>query len=668
MTKETGPERIQEDLLPLAVDINSPMLDPRNARAHPEENLDQIKLSLLRYGQCKPVVVNQRTGVIEAGNGMVEAARGLGWRRIAVTRADHDENDALGYGLMDNKSGLSSAWDLPNLKDVLEELDTGAFDMRATGFSEAEIEELMTQTHEPPAIFAPGTGPGALMARFIAPPFSILDSRQGYWQERKRLWLSLGLKSEVGRGEVLASMANAFKANKVVQSDSSISRESVTDIPAWAVTSIFDPVLCELVYTWFCPVNGAALDPFAGGSVRGIVSAYCGRSYTGVELRAEQVDENYKQAADILQRPGATVPIKVSGKWARHSFRCDPEYITTVCGGRCCEGTDRIMISLTPEEENRHKAAGREVIGGLLQPHPETGKCPYKQEDGLCSIHDEREPFGCIASPFTINSAGTLIIRYRYTKLRCHNAEGGEPAYKTFRASLNRILGEEEAARVVAELEAGAEEVPADIPEENYRKLVYLDSLKGTHAPPPVSPEWLVGDARDMEKLLPAGALYDLVFTCPPYFDLEIYDDDPRDLCNSESYEAFLKSYGEVLKLAAGRLRENRFAVLVVSEIRDKAGYYRHFIADTTLLAEAAGLRLYNDAVLVNMVGTASVRANRYFSANRKLVKTHQSVLVFYKGDPELIRQEFPEVVVAEFPPEELPDEPNEEAPEAEEE
>ena len=60
-------------------------------------------------------------------------------------------------------------------------------------------------------------------------------------------------------------------------------------------TSIFDPVLCELVYRWFCPLNGKILDPFAGGSVRGLVAAYLGYDYTGVELRAEQVEANQLQ-------------------------------------------------------------------------------------------------------------------------------------------------------------------------------------------------------------------------------------------------------------------------------------------------------------------------------------------------------------------------------------
>lgn len=61
-------------------------------------------------------------------------------------------------------------------------------------------------------------------------------------------------------------------------------------------TSIFDPVLCELAYRWFCPPGGTVLDPFAGGSVRGIVASVLGRHYTGIELRAEQVEANRAQA------------------------------------------------------------------------------------------------------------------------------------------------------------------------------------------------------------------------------------------------------------------------------------------------------------------------------------------------------------------------------------
>lgn len=35
---------------------------------------------------------------------------------------------------------------------------------------------------------------------FLLPPFTVLNAREGWWQERKRAWLALGIQSELGRG------------------------------------------------------------------------------------------------------------------------------------------------------------------------------------------------------------------------------------------------------------------------------------------------------------------------------------------------------------------------------------------------------------------------------------------------------------------------------------
>lgn len=64
-------------------------------------------------------------------------------------------------------------------------------------------------------------------------------------------------------------------------------------------TSIFDPVLVELLCRWFSPPGGTVLDPFAGGSVRGIVTRMLGRRYVGVDLSEHQVAANRAQAAVI---------------------------------------------------------------------------------------------------------------------------------------------------------------------------------------------------------------------------------------------------------------------------------------------------------------------------------------------------------------------------------
>ena len=65
-------------------------------------------------------------------------------------------------------------------------------------------------------------------------------------------------------------------------------------------TSIFDPVLTELAYRWFCPEGGQILDPFAGGSVRGVVASVLGYRYCGIDLRPEQIDANRMQAIAIV--------------------------------------------------------------------------------------------------------------------------------------------------------------------------------------------------------------------------------------------------------------------------------------------------------------------------------------------------------------------------------
>lgn len=126
---------------------------------------------------------------------------------------------------------------------------------------------------------------------FIVPPITVLDARSGYWQERKRAWVRLGLRSELGRDDVMGSLASA----RSVQTGG-----EAAEAEKWATTSIFDPTLCEIIYSWFSPEDGKVLDCFAGGSVRGIVCNQLGRKYTGVDLRTEQIEANRLQGADLL--------------------------------------------------------------------------------------------------------------------------------------------------------------------------------------------------------------------------------------------------------------------------------------------------------------------------------------------------------------------------------
>lgn len=280
-----------------------------------------------------------------------------------------------------------------------------------------------------------------LRDKFIEPPFSVLDTRQGNWQNRKRKWIAKGLKSEVGRKENLTHVMPMKSYNSENMATEYYEKGKEVG------TSVFDPALTELMYNWFCPENGTILDPFAGGSVRGVVANYLGYKYTGLELRQEQVDSNREQALNIL-----------------------------------------------------------------------------------------------------------------------------------------------------------------DVTNQ---------------------PQWYCGDS---DKLLDDNwqTKFDFIFSCPPYADLEVYSDLPDDLSNMD-YKDFVIKYRSIIQKALKLLKPNCYAVFVVGEVRDKEGFYYDFVGDTKRAFIDAGAKLYNDAILLNAVGTASMRADRIFGSNKKLVKIHQNVLIFKK-------------------------------------
>jgi len=261
----------------------------------------------------------------------------------------------------------------------------------------------------------------------LIPRLSVLNARAGEWQDRKRAWMQLGIKSEVGRADNLLKYSDTVKIG--------------------SGTSIFDPVLCELAYRWFSGAGAQIIDPFAGGSVRGIIAAHLGRRYWGCDLRAEQIEENRAQA------------------------------------------------------------------------------------EAIC--------------------AGLLM------------------------------------------------------------------------------PQWVCGDSMaKVEEAPPA----DLLFTCPPYGDLEEYSSDPLDLSHM-THAVFLLAYRSIIAKACQRLRDNRFACIVVGDFRDPAGNYRNFVSDTIAAFLDAGLKLQDEAVLQTSVGTSAMRVTKIFGSGRKFCKTHQNVLVFAKGD-----------------------------------
>ena len=139
----------------------------------------------------------------------------------------------------------------------------------------------------------------------------------------------------------------------------------------------------------------------------------------------------------------------------------------------------------------------------------------------------------------------------------------------------------------------------------------------------------------------------DLLFSCPPYFDLEVYSDLPNDASNQKEYSDFLKILDNAFTGAIKCLKDNRFAVITVGDVRDKKGFYYRFVDDIKDIFKRNNVLLYNEMILVESIGTLPQRVGR-FMEHRKIGKCHQNVLVFFKGDPKQIKTIYPKIEIQE--------------------
>ena len=416
---------------------------------NPRDNDKAVAAVAESIKQCEyvaPIIVDE-DNIILAGHTRLKALLRLGRTEaeVVIKRGLTDEQKRK-YRLLDNKTNEFADWDFDKLEKELEGLDFEGFDF------DFGIEEDLKFSKEN------ATGV-SLFDRYGQPPFSVLNAHNGEWQKRKKEWISLGIDSGLGRDRALISDGWDKLAQNSTKGESRMTG-----------TSIFDPVLTELMYYWFNKPGGKIFDCFAGGSVRGVVASYLGYEYTGIDLSQEQIDEDIKQAEEIGVSP---------------KYYCD----------------DSQNADLYVEDES-----------------------------------------------------------------------------------------------------------------------------------------------------------VDMIFSCPPYADLEVYSDDPRDISTME-YPDFLRVYRNIIAKACKKLKNDRFAVFVVGDVRDKKGSYYGFVKDTQDAFTDCGLHFYNEIILVTAIGTGALRVARQFNASRKVLKTHQNVLVFYKGDLKKIKENFPPVEIDESMVKELGDE-----------
>lgn len=159
--------------------------------------------------------------------------------------------------------------------------------------------------------------------------------------------------------------------------------------------------------------------------------------------------------------------------------------------------------------------------------------------------------------------------------------------------------------------------------------------------------DWICEDA----VLIDTDYKVDMVLTCPPYYNLEVYTKDPRDLSRMPTYADFLNKYAMILEKSAKCLKDDSFFVIVVSEVRADAhnisnSHYLGLVPDTIKILQDCNLSYYNEIILMNNIGSLPVRAPKFFDRTRKIGRHHQNILVFYKGDLANIEEKFGKVSV----------------------
>lgn len=218
-----GPDYIAESLWPLCVSINEPQLLKGNPRVG---DIESIAKSLKRFKQRKPIIVQRQSKEVIAGNHTLQAARRLGWTQIAVLWTDDDEATAKAFALADNRTAELGAYDDDALAAMIADvLEADEALLEDASYTLDDLEALLGETAAPADLDGdedeeeqpPAPNPLAdrkraeapairhaslsLFDRFLVPPFTVLNAREGWWQERKNAWIDLGLEGELGRDD-----------------------------------------------------------------------------------------------------------------------------------------------------------------------------------------------------------------------------------------------------------------------------------------------------------------------------------------------------------------------------------------------------------------------------------------------------------------------------------
>lgn len=526
------------------------------------------------------MVIDARNGDVLVGNHryrmLVRAGALVG---PALWLTPDDDAHARRIMLADNATNDRAGYDRTKLAALLAEAKAAPGGLVGTGYAAGALDDLLRDM----ALPRPGNGEGEgtgprgpnLAERFGVPPFSVLDARQGYWQERKRQWIALGIRGELGRGEDFEAEVNA------------------------------------------APVGEGGLCDQLAPEVRVRSSGQASQT----RLAAEKSKGGPRPGGNSAPAPAFGEPYTGGDAYRGHTSKVAP-------GGSRLPGP-------------RAGADGKPAHGHFHGHGPVADPASYKSQARLAALQttgDSRATSAGASSGTSVFDPVLCELVYRWFTpaggaARILDPFGGEAT----KGIVAAYLGHEYTA-----IELRPEQIKAN------------DAQAAAITFPGVPPRWMEGDSSQLATAVPEGAAYDLIFTSPPYYDLEIYSESEKDGSAFETFEKFMLWYRDIFRQAVDRLRPDRFLVVKIGEVRDrKTGAYRNFLGENIACFLDLGLTYYNECVLITAVGSMPVRAARPFESARKLSKGHQNVLVFYKGDPRAISAHFSPAIShgADLPP-----------------
>ncbi len=139
--------------------------------------------------------------------------------------------------------------------------------------------------------------------------------------------------------------------------------------------------------------------------------------------------------------------------------------------------------------------------------------------------------------------------------------------------------------------------------------------------------ELVCGDARNYPK---CENYFDFSYTCPPYYNLEVYSKLNEDLSAQPSYAMFLALLQECISGVYRGIKRGCLAVFVVGNFRDDKGRLIHFNGDLIKLAQQIGFVLHDELIFWGASKCASQRCGQ-FEANRKSVRVHEYIIILKK-------------------------------------